>query len=192
MIYDVGDVATITTELRDALGVLTDATVSIVVTKPDGTEQVPALIPAGNGGVGKFKALLPLPVAGTWSYVWAADDLALAFTDGSGALPVLGAGRLASAAAYIGASATDPMLAGIVLTAVTMVDEYLGPSGVTACPGPVRDLAVNQLASELFSRRNSPGGVVWAPGGDSVTRLSRDAMVSVAPLLRSYAEAGIA
>lgn len=193
MNYDVGDRVTVTTELRDIDGTLTAATVTLTVTAPDGTISFPAVV--DNGGTGKYLALFTVDAAGRWLYKWTASG-ALVAVDG-GHLTVIEAGLVASAAAYIGASATDPLLADLVHAAVTLVDEYLGIDGIEDCPRAVRDLAINQLASELFSRRNSPGGVLWGPGGDSVApggsaRLSRDAMVSVIPLLRKYAELGIA
>jgi hypothetical protein len=190
VIYDVGDVALIQTELRDAGGTLAAATVTLDVIKPDGTVLTPPLVVLDNGGTGKYRAFIPLTVTGTWRYLWMATG-AVSAADG-GDLAVFDAGRLASAASHIGASPDDPLLARLLMVAVTLVGEYLGADGLLSCPAIVRDHAINQLASELFTRRNSPGGVVWAPGGDNVTRLSRDALISVAPLLRPYAELGIA
>jgi hypothetical protein len=71
MIYNVGDSATITTELRDADGVLTAATVVLSVIKPDGTVLLPPVL--DNGGVGKYRATVYLSEAKTWRYIWTAS-----------------------------------------------------------------------------------------------------------------------
>jgi hypothetical protein len=93
-------------------------------------------------------------------------------------------------AAYVNASSAEPTLPGILLDAIELVAEYLGESGAQSCPARTRDLAVRQLASELFARRNSPGGVAqWGPDGQPV-RLARDVMVSVRPLLAPYRSLG--
>lgn len=188
MMYDVGDVVTLVTELRDADGTLTDSAVTLTVIDPDGVVSAPLV--EANGGTGKYKASFTVDALGPWFYSWHASGM-LTAADG-GQVSVLEPGRLTAVAAYIGASPSDPLLAQLVLVANTMVDQYLGVDGILTCPAVVRSHAINQLASELFTRRNSPGGVVWAPGGDNVSRLARDAMVSVAPLLRAYAELGIA
>lgn len=89
-------------------------------------------------------------------------------------------------AGYANASPADPLLPGILLDATELVDAYLGEAGITACPVRIYDLAVKQLGSELFARRNAPGGIsTWGPDGTPV-RLARDPMVSVKPLLLPY------
>lgn len=188
MSYDVGDIAIVETELRDSDGTLTAAVVTITVVKPDGTVLTPEPTVVDNGGVGKYKASFALDVKGLWKYYWTSSG-ALIAVDG-GEFTVSTTGSVAAAAAYIGASPDDALLAKLTSVAETMVDEYL--SDGIGCPLNIRDHAITQLASELFSRRNNPGGVIWAPGGDSAQRLSRDPMLSVIPMLRSYASLGIA
>lgn len=86
--YDIGDVATVTTRLRDAAGQLVDADVVIAVTRPDGTALSPVPTVEDNGGLGLFKAAFALDMAGTWRYTWSA----------SGAVTALDAGQLEVAA----------------------------------------------------------------------------------------------
>lgn len=191
MSYDVGDIATVETELRDASDTPTAADVSLVVYLPGGAVLTPAPAVLDNGGVGRYRASFPLTTTGVWRYKWTASG-ALSAVD-SGDLTVTGPGRLAGAASYIGASIDDPMLARLLDVAEVLVSEFLttfdedGVAIVSECPESIREHAVIQLTSELYSRRNNPNGVVWAPGGDSAARLSRDAMVSVLPLLLPYA-----
>jgi len=89
-------------------------------------------------------------------------------------------------AAFLGTSPAEPTLLGILLDAEELVGAYLGDFGRQSCPQRTQDLAVKQLCSELWSRRNAPGGVAqWGPDGQPV-RLARDPMVSVKPLLAPY------
>lgn len=93
---------------------------------------------------------------------------------------------VAEVAAWTGADPADPLLPRVLATAQVMVAEFLGVDGTHSCPDLVQDQAVLQLSSELLTRRNSPaGGAVWGPDG-SVVRLSRDVMLSVAPMLEAY------
>lgn len=92
MMYDVGDTATVTTELRDADGELIAATVVITVTKPDGTTLTPVPDVVSNGGTGLYKALVPVSVAGTWRYKWTASG-AVTAVDG-GQVEVVDVGRV--------------------------------------------------------------------------------------------------
>lgn len=182
--YDVGDMATVTTELRDAAGTLAAADVALTVTLPDGTVLAPAPAVVDNGGTGLYKASFPLTMRGTWRYTWTASGAVVA-VDG-GELTVVGVAQLNNAAEYIGASPQEPLLARLLAVAQEMVDEHLGVEGLVSCPPAIRAHAITHLTSELYSRRNNPGGVLWAPGGDTAARLSRDALASVLPMLDRY------
>lgn len=93
-------------------------------------------------------------------------------------------------AGFVGCSPTEPVLPGVLAVAVTIVGEYLGV-GARRCPVVVQDQAVTQLAAEIWSRRNAPGGVLqWGAEGSAPVRLARDAMSSVEPLLRRYRPLG--
>ena len=93
---------------------------------------------------------------------------------------------VADFAAFLNASAAEPTLPTVLAEAQRLVADHLGPAAVTV-PGVVLDLAVKQLGSELFARRNAgPGGVAqWGPDGQPV-RLARDPLASVRPLLSPY------
>ncbi len=89
-------------------------------------------------------------------------------------------------AGFVGASPAEPTLPDVLAEAVALVDGHLGADGRQTCPSVVRDLAVKTLGSELWSRRNAPGGVVqWGPDGQPV-RLARDPLVSVRALLAPF------
>lgn len=96
-------------------------------------------------------------------------------------------------AGYLGTSPVEPMLPGILADAVELVAEYLrmptalvGQPSAGGCPERIRDLAVKTLGSELWARRNAPGGITqWGSDGQPV-RLARDPMVSVRSLLAPY------
>lgn len=96
---------------------------------------------------------------------------------------------------YIGTASTDPVLATLLPVAIDLIDEDL-KDHKHEVPDSVYDLAVTQLVSELYSRKNAPGGIMWGPAGDVTAapsaRLSRDALTSVRPLYRSYKGLGSA
>lgn len=93
---------------------------------------------------------------------------------------------VAQAAGFIGVSPNEELLPALLSTAISMVDGYLGITGLRRCPDAQVDHAVLQLTSELWARRNAPaGGAHWGPDGQTAY-LSRDPMASVYPLLRQY------
>lgn len=92
---------------------------------------------------------------------------------------------------YVGAEPNgdyEQLLIAALGEAVAMVDEWVGAATV---PVTIRDWAVKETASDLFYRRNAPGGVVnqqftsLGDTGDSV-RIRRDPMAGVYPVLRRY------
>lgn len=72
MIFNVGDVATLTYALTVA-DVLTDATVALTVTAPDGTSTTPT---PTHPGLGTYTADILITQPGTWTYRWAATGAA--------------------------------------------------------------------------------------------------------------------
>jgi hypothetical protein len=87
---------------------------------------------------------------------------------------------------YVGASPSEPTLALIFEAAPTMINDHLGQRGRQKIPAATYDLAVLQLGSELWIRRNSPGGVMSWANGDVPARLAADAMRSVRPMIDRY------
>jgi hypothetical protein len=87
---------------------------------------------------------------------------------------------------YVGAAPTEPLLPLVHASSLKMIDDYLGPRGKAKCPTSVYDLATLELGSNLWVRRNSPGGITSWASGDVPVRLARDAMLSVAPMLARY------
>ena len=71
MIYDVGDKVTLSTTVKDDSGTLTNATMAIAVTKPDGTSASPSA--PTNPSTGVYKSTVTVDQAGTWTYVWTAS-----------------------------------------------------------------------------------------------------------------------
>lgn len=84
-VYTVGSLATLTTTLTDTSGVLTNATMALSVTKPDGTTTAPSVT---NPATGMYAATVLADQAGTWIYTWTA----------SGALVVVDEGQFTVAA----------------------------------------------------------------------------------------------
>lgn len=96
----------------------------------------------------------------------------------------------ADLAEFVNASPADPLLPGLLADAEELISEYLGTAGIARCPTRTYDLAIKTLASELFARRNAPGGISqWGPDGQPV-RLARDPLVSVRSLLLPYRSLG--
>lgn len=65
-VFDVGDLASLRHEVR-VDGTLTDATVSLSVTAPDGTVSTPSVT---HAGLGIYTATVPVTQAGPWVYVF--------------------------------------------------------------------------------------------------------------------------
>lgn len=154
MIYDVGDSATVTTELRDTAGNLTAATVAITVTKPDGSALSPTPTVSDNGGTGKYKTSFVVDAVGTWKYKWTASG-ALVAVDG-GQLSVQDAGRVLVAsidelrAQLDRADFTEDSELRLYLEAATNQVEWLvGPLTTTT-------ITERQTAPDRIALRKSP------------------------------------
>jgi hypothetical protein len=78
---------------------------------------------------------------------------------------------------------TTGTVASHLATAKVLVDDYVGDVDV---PQEVLDNAYLQLAQELQLRQRSPGGVSSFAGAEVPTRVARDAMTSIYPLLDHY------
>lgn len=137
-IYDVGDLVTLSTAVIDAAGTPTDATMALVVTKPDGTTVSPSIT---HGATGAYSATQSATAAGVWPYTWTA----------SGTVEAVDAGQFTVADVAPPAYATlaqlkdnlsiidttdDEKLLRVLFTASRQIDEmcsrrfYLGPLAV--------------------------------------------------------------
>ena len=98
---------------------------------------------------------------------------------------------LESAAQFVGISPDEPVLPALLAAAEAAVKDYLRPSGERRITNALRDLAVLTATTELWRRRNAPGGVAsWSPDGVTPVRLSADFMKPVKPLLDPYRGVG--
>lgn len=70
MTYDIGDAVRVETTVRNPDGALTNATMSITVTKPDGTAASPSV--PSNVSTGVYQSTVTVDQAGWWTYVWTA------------------------------------------------------------------------------------------------------------------------
>jgi len=80
VIYDVGDKVTLSTTVKDESGTLTNATMAITVTKPDGTAASPSA--PTNPSTGVYKSTVTVDQAGNWTYVWTASGAVVAAEPG--------------------------------------------------------------------------------------------------------------
>ena len=87
---------------------------------------------------------------------------------------------------YVGSSPAEPLLPLIHRTSLALIDRYLGPRGKAKVPVDIYDNATLHLASELFARRNAPGGIASWASGEVPVRLARDPMLSVIPMLAPF------
>lgn len=65
--YDLGDAVTITTTVTDDSGTLTNTTMALTVTAPDGTTSTPT---PTNPSTGNYEALISPAQVGTWFFKW--------------------------------------------------------------------------------------------------------------------------
>lgn len=153
MIYDVGDVATISTELRDANGDLINATVAITITKPDGTIYSPTPS-VSTTGTGLYRASWSVADVGTWRYKWSASGAVTAIEGGQ--FDVEDAGRVLVAgldefkAQLDRTDSTDDAELRLYLEAATSQVEWL--------VGPLSPVTVTEryVAGGFISLRQTP------------------------------------
>lgn len=83
MIYDVGDKVELSTTVKDADGTLVNTpTLTLAVTKPDGTTVSPAPTVTNTGSGGAYTAAVTVDAAGTWPYAWTASGTVVAVEPG--------------------------------------------------------------------------------------------------------------
>jgi hypothetical protein len=92
-------------------------------------------------------------------------------------------------AEYLGLG-IDASVADLLDTAVEIIGDRLGTSGMSRVPQHTYSLAVRMLAAEIDLRRRAAGGIVQQQGDGQAVRLARDTWVSVAPLLDNYRPLG--
>lgn len=152
MSYYLGQRARIRTEVRDVAGVLTNTTLALTLTRPDGTTVVPGVT---NDSTGVYHADVLLDQAGDWLRVWSgtgavevadADQFRVVATT----LRIIG---LAEAKEHrnITATADDRELLDFIGAAQKMIEGKVGP----VVPFPVVD-EVHYPATDLLVLKNSP------------------------------------
>ena len=83
MSYTLGQQVVLTTAVTDTLGAPTNATMSLVVTKPDGSTLVSGVgLTITNPVTGTYVCNVPTSAAGTWLYLWTASGAAIGVDDG--------------------------------------------------------------------------------------------------------------
>lgn len=80
-------------------------------------------------------------------------------------------------------------LATISAQAVELVAHHIGTATV---PAPIVELASLEVARELYTRRDAPGGVLSTFGDVGPIRLARDPMKAAYPILGPYLGGGFA
>lgn len=85
---------------------------------------------------------------------------------------------------HVGADASVPAedLAQVWAEADALVTGY----GTGTAPAPIINRAILECASELWARRDAPGGIVGGFTDAPTVRLARDPMLGVYPLLVPY------
>jgi hypothetical protein len=77
MTYNLGQAVKLSTAVTDASGAATDATVTLTVTKPDGTTSTPSVTHDGSTGSGLYEATFTVDQTGTWWWRWDASGTVL-------------------------------------------------------------------------------------------------------------------
>ena len=92
---------------------------------------------------------------------------------------------------FLGASESDRAFVEECLNqANTLITTYIGSAVV---PDDIMNNSTQQVASEMFHRRNAPSGIAQFSSLDGVSpiRVAKDPMTSVYPLLRRYVVDGV-
>jgi uncharacterized phiE125 gp8 family phage protein len=83
MSYTLGQQVVLTTAVTDTLGAPIDATMSLTVTRPDGSTLVSGVgLTITHTGVGAYSCNVPTTQAGTYLYLWTASGAAIGVDDG--------------------------------------------------------------------------------------------------------------
>jgi hypothetical protein len=86
--------------------------------------------------------------------------------------------------AYVGTNEDSSFVDDCLQTGHHLVERYVGD---TEIPSHVRDSAVLMCASEVFHRRQAPGGITqFADMSGSAVRVGKDPMNAAYELLRPY------
>ena len=139
MPYDIGDAVTITTTVRDQLGVATDTTPTpvLTVTRSDGTTATPIVTHVGAAGSGQYQGTTTATLSGTWTYNWVSTGTVVAAEPGqfSVAFPQTTVASLEELKTFLNRSGADRDADDnelrIFLSSATRIVEYLcGPVSV--------------------------------------------------------------
>jgi len=83
MSYTLGQQVRLTTAVTDTLGAPIDATISLVVTRPDNTTLVSGVgLTVVHDGLGAYSCNFVVNQPGTWLYLWTASGAAIGTDDG--------------------------------------------------------------------------------------------------------------
>jgi hypothetical protein len=87
--------------------------------------------------------------------------------------------------AYVGTKEVSSFVDDCLDAGLALVTRYIG--SVTGVPAYIKDQSVLITASELFHRRQAPGGVTqFADMSGSAVRVGKDPMAAAYELLRPY------
>ena len=87
--------------------------------------------------------------------------------------------------AYVGTKEESSFVDDCLASGLAMVERYIGT--FTTVPAAVKDNAVLVTASEIFHRRQAPGGVTqFADMSGSAVRVGKDPMNAAYELLRPF------
>jgi hypothetical protein len=125
--FDVGDVASVDYTLKVA-GVLTDATIAVTVTAPDGTVSHPS---ATHNSPGSYTATFAVDQAGTWQYVFTASGAATDVERGNVQVYAAGLIQIADVRARLNKSLTvdDDEIRDMIRAAEAEYAEWVAPIG---------------------------------------------------------------
>lgn len=167
--YDVGDAVRLETQVRNPDGALTNATVGITVTKPDGTSASPSV--PSNISTGVYQSTVTVDQAGLWQYTWTVSGAVVGVDNGQ--LLVQAARALVAPLEDLKghlriAATTEDARLREVLTAVTDImepvvgavvartfTEYLEVNGKLVAPRHGPTISVTSLTPDLGSAVDS-------------------------------------
>ena len=92
---------------------------------------------------------------------------------------------------FLGAPESDREFVGeCLIQAQTLVSAYVASTDV---PEDIIDLSTQQVASELYNRRNAPSGIAQFSSLDGQTpfRVAKDPMTSVYAILGKWVNVGV-
>jgi hypothetical protein len=152
MSYDVGDAVRIETTVRDPDGALTNTTIGIAVTRPDGTAAT-ASVPT-SPSLGVYRSTVTVDQAGWWTWQWTASGAVVGVEGGQfyaqASRVLVGSLEELKHHLRINSAGEDGRLRDVITAVTDIMEPAVGPVV------PRTFTEVHRLSGQVVAPRHSP------------------------------------